>query len=529
MHQTRYAPIAAVVALTVASCGGGDGKLSSHNTYKIGGTVTGLSGTGLVLQDSGGDSLQIAADGQFNFPTAVVSGSSYAVSVHSQPTPPPSGRPQYCSVSNGTGTVGNADVTSVSVTCANRPARFVYVVNSGSNTISGYAINSATGELLAMNGSPFPAGSFPRSLTVHPDGHHFYVSNVGDNTISAYTTDASSGVPTPVSGSPFAVIPFTTPAPGNLTPVVIDPSGELAIVGNAAAPLDGNGQPNNLTVCRIDATTGALTPVNGSPFSTGAVAPIELAFDPTGHFVYVWNEFDSAGGTRSTIASFAVDSTAGTLAPVSGSPFVLQAFGTLFFAPDTKHAFMPSPANHAGGIESYVLDGASGAVTSGATIPFWPSTEVVEDPLSRFIYATDRSVIAGYSINSATSVITPIRGTPITVSNSAALDVMTFDPAGRFLYVTAGEGIYAYAIGSSDGALTLVPGSPFAVAHSPDRVVNRLGIDPSGRFAYVQTVPSRSSSSLYAVSIDPVTGALAAVPGSPFAVGIDPEVIAFVN
>jgi hypothetical protein len=67
------------------------------------------------------------------------------------------------------------------------------------------------------------------------------------------------------------------------------------------------------------------------------------------------------------------------------------------------------------------------------------------------------------------------------------------------------------------------------VAHSPDRIVNRLTIDPSGRFGFAQTVSSSSSSSLYAVSIDSVTGALTAIPGSPFAVGIDPEVIAFVN
>jgi len=529
MRQVGYSLIATVAAISVAGCGGGDGRLSPHSTYKIGGTVTGLSGTGLVLQNGGSDSLQIAADGHFSFPTPVASGSTYAVSVHSQPTPPSGGTPQHCIVTNGTGTVGGADVTSVSVTCTNRPARFVYVVNSGSNTISGYAINSDTGELTAMGGSPFPAGSFPRSLTVHPDGHHLYVSNVGDNTISAYTTDANSGVLAPVSGSPFAVSPFSSPAPGSLTPVTIDPSGELAIVGNAAAPLDGNMQPKNLTVARIDSATGSLTPVNGSPFSTNSVSPVYLAFDPTGHFIYVWNEFDRAGGTHSTISSFAVDSAAGTLTAVSGSPFVLQDFGSLFFAPDTKYAFMPSPSHHSDGIESYVLDGTSGAVTLGATIPFWPSTDVVEDPSSRFIYVTDRSVIAGYSINSATGVITPIRGTPVTVSNAATLDFMSFDPAGRFLYVTAEEGIYAYAISSSDGALTAVPGSPFAVAHSPDRIVNRLGIDPSGRFGYVQTVPSHSSSNLYAVSIDPATGALGAVPGSPFAVGIDPESIAFVN
>ena len=521
--------VATVVALAVAGCGGGDAQLAHGNNYKVGGTVTGLQGSGLVLQNNGGDFLQIAADGHFNFQTAVATGSSYAVSVRSQPTAPAGGTPQHCSVSSGTGTVGSADVTSVSVSCTKHPARFAYVVNSGSNTISGYAINSDTGALTAISGSPFATGSFPRSLTVHPDERHLYVTNVGDNTISAYSRDASSGALASVGGSPFPVTPVVHPATGSLTRVAIDPSGELAIVGNAAASLAGNRQPDNLTAWHVDADSGALTPVVGSPFSTNSVAPLSLAFDPTGHFVYVWNEFDSAGGMRSTIASFAVDSAAGTLAAVSGSPFTLQAFGTLFFAPDTKYAFMPLPLNRSDGIESYRLDGESGAVTVGATIPFYPSTAVVEDPSSRFIYATDRTVLAGYSINSATGVVTPIRGTPITVSTSSTLDLMTVDPAGRFLYVTAEEGIYAFAINASDGALTPVPGSPFMVARAPDRIISGLSIDPSGRFGYVQAVPSQSPGNLYAVSIDPTTGALAAVPGAPFGVGIDPEAIVFVN
>src|SRR5262249_46665246 len=103
------------------------------------------------------------------------------------------------------------------------------------------------------------------------------------------------------------------------------------------------------------------------------------------------------------------------------------------------------------------------------------------------------------------------------------------DPAGRFLYVTAEEGIYAYAIDSSNGALTAVPGSPFMVARSPDRILDGLRIDPSGRFGYARNVSSQNPGNLYAVSIDPVTGALTAVPGSPFTVGVDPESIAFVN
>jgi sugar lactone lactonase YvrE len=62
---------------------------------------------------NGGDSLAVAADGPFEFPTWVASGSGYAVSVRTQPTSPR----QNCTVGDGTGTVGGAAVISVRVNC----------------------------------------------------------------------------------------------------------------------------------------------------------------------------------------------------------------------------------------------------------------------------------------------------------------------------------------------------------------------------------------------------------------------------
>src|SRR4051812_22480428 len=69
-------------------------------TYQVGGTVTGLAGTGLVLQNNGGDDLSVSADGSFTFPTALKSGDSYAVTVLTQPAGPT----QTCAVVGGTGT-----------------------------------------------------------------------------------------------------------------------------------------------------------------------------------------------------------------------------------------------------------------------------------------------------------------------------------------------------------------------------------------------------------------------------------------
>ncbi|NOZ24932.1 MAG: Ig-like domain-containing protein, partial [Nitrospirae bacterium] len=82
----------------------------SSDTYTVGGTVSGLSGT-LILRNNGGDDLSVTADGDFVFATPIADGATYNVTVSSHPDG------QTCSVTNGTGTVSGADVTDVGVAC----------------------------------------------------------------------------------------------------------------------------------------------------------------------------------------------------------------------------------------------------------------------------------------------------------------------------------------------------------------------------------------------------------------------------
>lgn len=82
--------------------------------HTIGGTITGLAGTGLVLQDNNGDNLTVAAGATtFTFPTAILSGSTYSVSVLTQPSNPS----ETCVVSNGSGTIASVNVSDVQITC----------------------------------------------------------------------------------------------------------------------------------------------------------------------------------------------------------------------------------------------------------------------------------------------------------------------------------------------------------------------------------------------------------------------------
>ena len=85
----------------------------SAYTYTVGGSITGLSATGLVLLDNGGDATTISVGAAtFTMNTAVAYGAQYAVTVQ-----PPGPTGLVCTVSDGFGTMGAADVTSISIAC----------------------------------------------------------------------------------------------------------------------------------------------------------------------------------------------------------------------------------------------------------------------------------------------------------------------------------------------------------------------------------------------------------------------------
>jgi hypothetical protein len=93
---------------TFDSCG----STGTTTTYTIGGLISGLTATGLVLSNPGTADLTVPANAtSFVFATGVAGGTAYAVTVRTQPTG------QTCTVTAGTGTVSGANVTSVQVTC----------------------------------------------------------------------------------------------------------------------------------------------------------------------------------------------------------------------------------------------------------------------------------------------------------------------------------------------------------------------------------------------------------------------------
>jgi hypothetical protein len=170
--------ITALMLLT-AACGGGGGGGSSDigdpdgSTFTLSGTVSGLTGSGLVLQNNGGDDLSIGSDGSFSFSTGLSDESSYLVTIATLPTD------HNCLVGNGSGTIAGADVTDITITCTSLPSG-AYAIGGSVSGLNGDGLvlqNNATDDLaISGNGeftftTPLEDGSsYTVSIATQPSG-----------------------------------------------------------------------------------------------------------------------------------------------------------------------------------------------------------------------------------------------------------------------------------------------------------------------------------------------------------------------
>ena len=82
--------------------------------YRAGGTVSGLSGSGLELQLNDANTIPVSVNGDYSFSVPVANSVSYRVSVTKQPESPA----QLCTVTNASGTINGAHVTNVNIDCS---------------------------------------------------------------------------------------------------------------------------------------------------------------------------------------------------------------------------------------------------------------------------------------------------------------------------------------------------------------------------------------------------------------------------
>ena len=326
--------------------------------------------------------------------------------------------------------------------------------------------------------------------------------------MSAYAIDAETGVLTQISGSPFL-------AGLNSHSVVADPTGRFLYVANHDS--------NDVSAYAIDPATGTLTPIAGSPFAAGS-GPHGIAVDPTGHFVYVANHLSD------NVSAYAINNRSGALTFISGSPFAAGSAPHAVIV-DSSGLFVYVANHDSNNISAYRITWWGhnlGALTPISGSPFAAGSGphgLAIDPTDRFLYAANHASnnVSAYRITwwgHNPGALTPISGSPF-AAGSAPHSVVV-DLTGHFVYVANHDSnnISAYSIrrwGHNLGALTPISGSPFAAGSGPHSVT----IDPTGQFVYVGNHDSNNISA-YAITFwGGSRGALTPISGSPFA-GLSP-------
>jgi 6-phosphogluconolactonase (cycloisomerase 2 family) len=238
--------------------------------------------------------------------------------------------------------------------------KYLLVSNNFSNSISVFSINASTGALSEVAGSPFYANSDPTEILITPSGNFVYVTNPGIGMVTGFSF--SSGVLTTVPNSPI----FSGLGAAGLT---VDSGGRFLYVTNPSALNPLVATIGNISGFNIDPSTGALTPIIGSPFtSSQGDGPTSIAVDPSGRFVYA-----ITSGSSYSIWCFTIMSTNGQLTPVTSSPFSLTAGGLFaLFDPSGNYLYVGTATGS--GVAGFTYNPSTGVPSTILNSPFSTGT-----------------------------------------------------------------------------------------------------------------------------------------------------------
>ncbi|MBV9574826.1 MAG: beta-propeller fold lactonase family protein, partial [Acidobacteriales bacterium] len=184
---------------------------------------------------------------------------------------------------------------------------FLWLTAQGNTTLSAYTTNLGSGAISA-NGNAAGTGPAPAALVVAPNGSAIFVANSGSDpgTISSYTVNSNGTVT--AAGQ-------VTENPPALAPMglAMDSAGKFLFVANQGS-FDLS-EPGSISVFSVNGTT--LTEIAGSPFldesvsATQGSGPVALAVNPAGGTLYAANQFTG------TVSEFSIDPNSGALTLLS--------------------------------------------------------------------------------------------------------------------------------------------------------------------------------------------------------------------
>jgi 6-phosphogluconolactonase (cycloisomerase 2 family) len=172
----------------------------------------------------------------------------------------------------------------------------------------------------------------------------------------------------------------------------------------------------------------------------------------------------------------------------------------------------------AGKVAGYRVNPLTGSITptsQGAAWAHWGPVDIASDYWGNHLYVANAGShdLSGYSIDRTTGNLTNLPGSPYSLVGTGRR--VAVHPSGKFIYVTSDKlkggnfGINGFAI-QSNGSLKPVPGSPFA---SSEMLQGAIAV--TAKYLYV-AVRGTSRGQIGAYSIDPISGALTPLAGSPF-------------
>jgi len=487
-------------------------------------TVSGYSGSGLTLQNNGGDALYVEGNGSVSFPTPVAFGKSYEVTIASQPSG------QFCSVSNGSGTIGDADVTNVQVTC--NPSTF-HLVNFKVTGLSWKGANLVLqnngGDDLATNADgsfAFPSrGEIgrPYKVTIKyqprlqdgactvSNGSGTVTGDVGGIVIDcsrlemtkrvAYVSsakDANSGTVTPYTigtGDTLASGDAVTFVGNSLSRLVADPQRRFAYVASS----------EGIHVSQIDPATGGLMAgtlvANLAPNATRT-----LAMHPGGRFLYLVDSVSdpsAPGLDSSTVSVFQINRDTGALIPKDS---LHQDTGTnsLVIDPTGRFLYLAQPSTSS--ISVFAIDESRGGLEwIGSSLNVGYPVHLAITPNGRFLQVGESLKTSSYTINPGSGVLSKAGETPTEGGNSIAS--LEMDPAGNNVYVgrkfKETNGTFIGLLYTISAGGTLVDRWGFTITNA----ANSWAVDPGGHLL-LQTTDTDNRIFPYTIRRDSTDGSV---------------------
>jgi 6-phosphogluconolactonase (cycloisomerase 2 family) len=330
------------------------------------------------------------------------------------------------------------------------PPHFELLYATGFRQVLGLQLNAATGALSTATTTPGPNTGLGTTATMvaDPAGKFLFVYDTEGEAIDVFAINSTTSALTAISKSPFPAAGIG--APGGMA---IDTSGKFLCVAGVSA----------IDVFAINGTSGALTLEPGSPFPDNN-GPFGVVAAPSSKFIYVSG---IGQGQAAMISGFSVNSTSGALTPVPGSPFSTLANGSPFYlAARSSGQFLYAGIPSTNSVMAWSIDGATGSLTllPGFPLALSPNnlasiSSIVADPSEKFLYVSDDfGDVFGFTANASSGALTAMPGSPFFFFTTGQLFV---DPSGRFLYSPAGPFISGFSIDATTGVPTPLSGSPF--------------------------------------------------------------------